>query len=78
MADLFRTVQRVQGVMEKVHDTTSSTVVIQDGPDAGQTIWVNFMQNTFPVIKLISVFLYLLYLILFAAFSCSYSTKKTK
>lgn len=39
VADLFRTVQRVQGVMEKVHDTTSSTVVIQDGPDAGQTIW---------------------------------------
>lgn len=41
VADLFRTVQRVQGVMEKVHDTTSSTIVVQDGPDAGQTIWVS-------------------------------------
>lgn len=69
VADIFRTVQRVQGVMEKVHDTTSSTVVIQDGPDAGQTIWVNFMQDKFHVVKLIALFLYLLYFIICSIFT---------
>ncbi|XKL65920.1 hypothetical protein PGB90_009340 [Kerria lacca] len=38
VADLFQTVQKVQEVMEKVHNTESSTIVVQDGPDAGQTI----------------------------------------
>ncbi|XP_065214089.1 deaminated glutathione amidase [Planococcus citri] len=39
VADLFQTVQKVQRVMETVHEAKSSTIVIQDGPDAGQTIW---------------------------------------
>ncbi|KAK2714404.1 nitrilase and fragile histidine triad fusion protein NitFhit-like [Artemia franciscana] len=36
--DLFLTVKKVQAVLEKVHETTSSTMSIQDGVDAGQTI----------------------------------------
>lgn len=39
VADLFQTVQKVQSVMETVHNAKSSSIVIQDGPDAGQTIW---------------------------------------
>uniref|UniRef100_A0A1B6JCQ5 Nitrilase and fragile histidine triad fusion protein NitFhit n=1 Tax=Homalodisca liturata TaxID=320908 RepID=A0A1B6JCQ5_9HEMI len=38
VADLFQTVQRVQSVMEKIHNTTSATVTVQDGPLAGQSI----------------------------------------
>ncbi|XP_045457930.1 nitrilase and fragile histidine triad fusion protein NitFhit [Melitaea cinxia] len=36
--DFYRTVRLVQNLMEKVHKTTSCTVTIQDGPDAGQTV----------------------------------------
>lgn len=38
--DLFLTVQKVEKVMEQMHNANSSTIVIQDGPDAGQTIKV--------------------------------------
>lgn len=47
--DLFLTVQKVQKIIEQVHNTSSSTIVIQDGKDAGQTIKVriiNFFFNT--------------------------------
>ncbi|KPJ17381.1 Nitrilase and fragile histidine triad fusion protein NitFhit [Papilio machaon] len=37
-ADFFKTVRLVQRLMEKVHNVNSSTVTIQDGPEAGQTI----------------------------------------
>ncbi|XP_077294894.1 ntrilase and fragile histidine triad fusion protein NitFhit isoform X2 [Arctopsyche grandis] len=37
-SDFFHTVIKVQKVMEEVHQTNSSTVTIQDGPDAGQTV----------------------------------------
>ena len=40
VADLFITVQKVQSGMERFHQVTSSTVTVQDGPDAGQTIQV--------------------------------------
>lgn len=38
--DLFLTVQKVEKVVEQMHNTNSSTIVIQDGQDAGQTIKV--------------------------------------
>ncbi|CAG0917429.1 unnamed protein product [Notodromas monacha] len=38
IADLFSLVKRVQSVMEEIHSAKSSTVTVQDGPDAGQTI----------------------------------------
>ncbi|XP_013143768.1 PREDICTED: nitrilase and fragile histidine triad fusion protein NitFhit isoform X1 [Papilio polytes] len=37
-ADFFKTIRLVQKLMEKVHNVNSSTVTIQDGPEAGQTI----------------------------------------
>ncbi|XP_048004079.1 nitrilase and fragile histidine triad fusion protein NitFhit isoform X2 [Leguminivora glycinivorella] len=36
--DFYSTIRRVQKLMEKVHNTESCTVTIQDGPDAGQTV----------------------------------------
>jgi bis(5'-adenosyl)-triphosphatase len=38
IGDLWRTVAAVQRVMERVYDTTSSTLAIQDGPLAGQSV----------------------------------------
>lgn len=38
IADLFSCVQKVQMVIEKKYDASSSTVGIQDGPDAGQSV----------------------------------------
>merc|ERR1740128_538657 len=38
ISDLFLTVQKVQRGMELFHQTSSSTVTVQDGPDAGQSI----------------------------------------
>lgn len=38
--DLFLAVQKVQKANEQVHNTNSSTIVIQDGQDAGQTVKV--------------------------------------
>lgn len=38
IADLFSCVQKVQMVIEKKHDTSSSTIGIQDGPHAGQSV----------------------------------------
>lgn len=47
--DLFIVVQKVQKVTEKVHNTNSSTIVIQDGQHAGQTIKVrNIFNNILP------------------------------
>lgn len=36
--DLFGSVQRIQRVVEEVHGSMSSTIAIQDGPEAGQTV----------------------------------------
>ncbi|RUS82983.1 hypothetical protein EGW08_009268 [Elysia chlorotica] len=38
VTDLFLTVQRVSSVVNGHFGATSSTVAIQDGPDAGQTV----------------------------------------
>ncbi|GFO26228.1 Bis(5'-adenosyl)-triphosphatase [Plakobranchus ocellatus] len=38
VTDLFLTVQRVSSVVNQHFGTSSSTVAIQDGPDAGQTV----------------------------------------
>nr|CAD7434050.1 unnamed protein product [Timema monikensis] len=38
ISDMFLMVQKVQCVMEKIHQATSSSIVVQDGKDAGQTI----------------------------------------
>ncbi|KAJ1363935.1 Nitrilase and fragile histidine triad fusion protein NitFhit [Parelaphostrongylus tenuis] len=37
-ADLFIVAKKVQRMLEKFHNVTSSTVCVQDGPDAGQTV----------------------------------------
>ncbi|KAE9421207.1 hypothetical protein Angca_004095, partial [Angiostrongylus cantonensis] len=37
-ADLFIVSKKVQKILEKLHNVTSSTVCVQDGPDAGQTV----------------------------------------
>lgn len=39
--DLFLTVQKSQKVIEKLHETNSSSIVMQDGEDAGQTVKVH-------------------------------------
>lgn len=36
--DFFQTVCKVQKVAERLYDASSTTVTVQDGPDAGQTI----------------------------------------
>ncbi|KAK9712865.1 Carbon-nitrogen hydrolase [Popillia japonica] len=38
VADLFQTVVKVQKVMELVHNSSSSTICVQDGKYAGQTV----------------------------------------
>lgn len=38
--DLFLVVQKVQKAIEKLHNTNSSSIVIQDGEHAGQTVKV--------------------------------------
>lgn len=38
MSDLFQTVVKVQKIMETVHNAESSTICVQDGKYAGQTI----------------------------------------
>ncbi|OPJ81009.1 bis(5'-adenosyl)-triphosphatase [Patagioenas fasciata monilis] len=38
VADLFHTAQRVSNVVEKHFCSTSLTIAIQDGPEAGQTV----------------------------------------
>ncbi|XP_039287303.1 deaminated glutathione amidase [Nilaparvata lugens] len=38
VSDLFLVVQRVEQVMEQVHGSSSTTIALQDGPDAGRTI----------------------------------------
>lgn len=50
IADLFQTVVKVQAAVEREHNATSSTVVVQDGKEAGQTIRVSliFHQQTYP------------------------------
>lgn len=40
VADLFITSQRVQKGMELFHNVCSTTLNVQDGPDAGQSIEV--------------------------------------
>lgn len=40
IADLFQTVVKVQKIMEIVYKSQSSTICIQDGKDAGQTVAV--------------------------------------
>lgn len=51
VADLFQTVQKVEAVMGRVHNTSSTTVSVQDGPLAGQTIQVTTVQRYFIVTK---------------------------
>lgn len=54
VGDLFLTVQKVQKTIEQVHNTNSSSIVIQDGQHAGQTIKVciiHFFYIIFDVVK---------------------------
>lgn len=43
IADIFSCVQTIQKQFEKHFDCSSTTIAIQDGPDAGQTVKVNFV-----------------------------------
>ncbi|XP_055530812.1 nitrilase and fragile histidine triad fusion protein NitFhit isoform X1 [Wyeomyia smithii] len=38
ISDFFQSICKVQQVAEKLYDATSSTVTVQDGPEAGQTV----------------------------------------
>jgi len=38
IADMFTTVCMVQRLLEKIYQTTSATVTVQDGAEAGQTV----------------------------------------
>ncbi|XP_065348499.1 deaminated glutathione amidase [Cloeon dipterum] len=38
IADLFQLARKIQHVMEKIHGASSSTLAVQDGPEAGRTI----------------------------------------
>lgn len=40
VTDLFLVVQKVQKAIEQLHNSNSSSIVIQDGEDAGQTVKV--------------------------------------
>lgn len=42
--DFFMTVCKCQRMLEEYYKTTSSTVTVQDGIDAGQTVKVNSFQ----------------------------------
>lgn len=39
VTDLMQLVQRVERMLEKFHETNSTTLTIQDGPDAGQSVF---------------------------------------
>lgn len=39
-ADLFNSAKTVQYALERAYNVTSSTVSVQDGPDAGQSVKV--------------------------------------
>lgn len=60
--DLFLAVQKVQGINEQVHNAHSSSIVIQDGQDAGQTVKVctsmNFLLLIFFLNNYYSILLY--------------------
>lgn len=45
VADLFKTAVRVENVLEKVYSVESSTLTIQDGKYAGQTVPVSFLTS---------------------------------
>lgn len=47
VADLFQTVVKVQKVMESVYKSSSSTICVQDGKFAGQTIPVIYYPRFF-------------------------------
>lgn len=47
--DMFRLVQKVQIIMESLHKVSASTVTIQDGKEAGQTIEVSFTVKKFKI-----------------------------
>lgn len=40
-SDLFITAKRIQSMLEDYYKASSSTICVQDGPDAGQTISVS-------------------------------------
>lgn len=47
VADLFSLVHKIVPVIEQAFEGTSSTVVVQDGKDAGQTIQVKICVTSF-------------------------------
>lgn len=61
LTDLFQVAVKVQNVMEQVHSTNSSTVCIQDGALAGQTVPVRkmLMEILLKLIVFFSMFMYI-------------------
>ena len=52
ISDLFAIVYKVTPVVEKVYGASSTTIVVQDGKDAGQTIEVSGYISTFVYVVL--------------------------
>lgn len=46
-ADLFTLAKQVQHMLENIYETNSSTVCVQDGPHAGQTVKVGVSTTDF-------------------------------
>lgn len=45
VADFFQTAVKVQQAVEKAYSSSSSTICVQDGKDAGQSISVRYGSN---------------------------------
>lgn len=39
LADLMQSVQKIEKMLERVHGNNSTTITVQDGPDAGQSVY---------------------------------------
>lgn len=58
VADLFKLVHKVAPILEKAFNGTSSTIVVQDGKDSGQSIEVHiqFCMHFFQIIYTLCCF----------------------
>lgn len=56
ITDFFHTVSKIQRCLESIYGTTSSTVTVQDGADAGQTVKVTIYSIAYGRIVYLVVF----------------------
>jgi diadenosine tetraphosphate (Ap4A) HIT family hydrolase len=52
IADLFTTVKRLEFILDRVYGVSSTTISLQDGPDAGQTVPVCLHRLKFTYTKI--------------------------